>query len=120
MPILSSHRIFVIEDADGEVGNRIFRGYLLSSQVHKANYYNDHFPRNIYIRDYSTILARGPGQEREAFINLSDCYTIEESRMNQEHGGLWKGHAKQEFIEFIDKIVSDISQGKSTQETYWL
>ena len=120
MPITSPHRIFIIEDATGEVGNRIFKGYLLSSRVHKANYNNKGFPKNIYIKDYATILARGPEHNTEAFINLSDLYTIEERRIDPANGGLWKGHAKQEFIDFIDKAVADIAQGKFTGDTYWL
>jgi hypothetical protein len=118
--ILSPHRIFIIEDATGEIGNRVFRGYLMSSQVRKANYYNKGFPNNIYIKDYSTILDRGPKREAEVFINLSDCYTIEEAKMDRESSGLWKGHAKPEFISFIDKAVADIASGKSVKDTYWL
>jgi hypothetical protein len=59
---------------------------------------------NVYIKDYSTILARGPKRTDEAFINLSDRYTVEESKMNREDSGLWKGHATQEFIDFMYKI----------------
>ena len=114
------HRIFIIEDATGEPGNRIFRGYLMSSKVRKANYYNEHFPNNIYINDYSTILARGPKREEEAFINLSDLYTIEEARMDQERGGLWKGHATQEFIDFIDEAAKELQDGKSISQKYWI
>ena len=120
MPIQSPHRIFIIEDATGTIGNRIFRGYLLSSQVRKANYYNKGFPKNIYISDYSSILAKGPQHSTEVFINLSDCYTIEESLMDREIGGFWKGHASQGFIDFIDKTVADIESGKSVENTYWL
>lgn len=120
MPVTAPHRIFIIEDAEGQVGSRIFKGYLLSSQVRKANYHNETFPRNLYIEDYSTILARGPMLHKEAFINLSDLYIIEESLMDFSGGGLWKGHANQEFINFIDKAITDIAQGKSTKNTYWL
>ena len=120
LDILSPHRIFIIEDAVGEIGNRVFRGYLMSSQVRKANYYNKSFPNNIYIKDYSAILAKGPGQEAEVFINLSDCYTIEEAKMDRESGGLWKGHAKPEFINFIDRTLTDIAEGRSVENTYWL
>ena len=119
LPIQTPHRVFVIEDAVGQVGNRIFKGYLLSSQKGKANYYNKKFPNNIYIKDYSTILARGPHRETEAFINLSDLYTIEERLMDLE-ASVWKGHATQEFIDFVDKAVKDITEGKSTHETYWI
>lgn len=119
MPILSPHRIFVVEDATGDPGNRIFKGYLMSSQVRKANYYNKTFPNNIYIGDYATILSRGAPSHKEAFINLSDLYVIEESKMDRE-SSLWKGHAKQEFISFIDKAVTDIASGKSVKDTYWL
>lgn len=120
MNIESPHRIFVIEDATGELGNRIFKGYLLSSQVRKANYYDRHFPNNLYINDYSTIIARGPRREGEAFINLSDLYTVYESRMDLEHTNLWKGHVKQEFIDFIEAAVNDIKAGKSVGNKYWI
>ena len=120
MPILSPHRVFIVEDADGQIGSRIFRGYLLSSQVSKANYYNQGFPNNIYIEDYATILARGPENHREAFINLSDLYEIDESLMDFETGGIWKGHATQEFIDFIDKAMADMNSGKSIKNTYWI
>jgi hypothetical protein len=119
MPIESPHRVFIIEDAEGPVGERIFKGYLLSSQIRKANYHNKEFPRNLYIQDYSTILARGPALHKEAFINLSDLYVIEESKMISDRG-MWKGHATQEFISFIDKAIADLQAGKSTEETYWL
>ena len=120
MPILSPHRVFIVEDAVGQIGNRLFRGYLLSSQVRKANYYNEAFPNNIYIDDYASILARGAPNHREAFINLSDLYEIEESLMDRENTSLWKGHAKQEFIEFIERATADIAEGKSVKNTYWL
>lgn len=120
IPISSPHRIFIVEDATGEVGDRIFKGYLMSSQVRKANYYNKGFPNNIYIEDYATVLSRGAPNHREAFINLSDLYVIEERLMDREGSSLWKGHAKPEFIEFIDQAVEDIKQGKSVTETYWL
>ncbi len=120
LPIQSPHRVFVIEDAVGPVGDRVFKGYLLSSKVDKANYYNSRFPNNIYIKDYSTILARGPLREAEAFINLSDLYTIEERLMDLDRGGIWKGHATQEFIDFIDKAVEDLNNGKSIKDTYWI
>ena len=120
MPIETTHRVFIIEDATGEVGSRIFRGYLLSSKIRKANYYNESFPNNIYIKDYATILARGPYRSAEAFINLSDCYTIDESLMDTEHGGFWKGHATQEFIDFIDEASADLRAGKSIGDKYWI
>lgn len=120
MNIESPHRIFMIEDATGEVGSRIFRGYLMSSQVRKANYYNDHYPNNVYINDYSTILARGPQRDTEAFINLSDLYTIREDRMDLEHGSLWKGHASQEFINFIADASEDIRNGIDISDRYWI
>ena len=37
MNIETPHRIFIIENATGEPGNRIFRGYLLSSQIGRAH-----------------------------------------------------------------------------------
>lgn len=120
LPVISPHRIFIIEDATGEIGNRVFKGYLISSQVHKANYYNKGFPNNVYIEDYSTILSRGPQKFDEVFINLSDRYTIEEASMDRESSGLWKGHATQEFIDFVDKAIEDLNNGKSIVDTFWL
>jgi hypothetical protein len=120
MDVMSPHRIFIVEDATGEYGSRIFKGYLLSSQVRKANYYNDHFPDNIYIDNYSTILAKGPQHDTEAFIKLSDLYVIDEQRMDRSHGGFWKGHAKQEFIDFIDAAAATRRSGKAIGNLHWI
>ncbi len=119
MPILSEHRVYVVEDVTGEYGSRTFKGYLLSSRVQKANYYNKKFPNNIYIENYSSILAKGPANDKEAFINLADLYEIDERLMNRE-SSLWKGHAKQSFIDFIDNAVAAKSRGESTEEIFWL
>ena len=120
MDIISPHRIFIIEDAVGKVGERVFKGYLLSSQVRKANKNNKNFPNNIYIENYSTILARGAANDREAFLNLSDLYVIEESRMDTSKGGFWKGHATQEFIHFIDTAIAAKNEGKSLTNYCWV
>ena len=120
MNVTSPHRIFIIEDASGKYGSRIFKGYLLSSQTRKANFYNEHFPNNIYIDDYATILAKGPQHNTEAFINLSDLYVIEERRMDRSHGGFWKGHAKQEFIDFIDSAAKSLRSGESIGSMHWI
>ena len=120
MDIISHHRIFIIEDAVGEVGERVFKGYLLSSQVRKANKNNKNFPNNIYIENYSTILARGAANDREAFLNLSDLYVIEESKMDTSRGGFWKGHATQEFIHFIDTAIAAKNEGKSLTNYCWV
>jgi hypothetical protein len=120
MDVISPHRIFIIEDAVGDPGNRIFRGYLLSSKVWKANKNNENFPNNIYIEDYSTILARGPYKAGEVFLNLSDLYVIEESRMDISKGGFWKGHATQEFIHFIDTAIAAKNEGKPLTNYCWI
>ena len=120
MDIMSLHRIFIIEDAVGEVGERVFKGYLLSSQVRKANKNNKNFPNNIYIENYSTILARGAANDKEAFLNLSDLYVIEESKMDTSRGGFWKGHATQEFINFIDAAIAAKNEGKPLTNYCWV
>ena len=120
LPIESPHRVFIIEDATGEFGNRVFRGYLMSSQIRKANYYNKHFPNNVYINNYGSIINRGAPKDAEVFINLSDLYTVRETDMDRESTSLWKGHATQEFIDFIDKARKDLSTGKSIENTYWI
>ena len=120
MDIISPHRIFIIEDAVGEVGERVFKGYLLSSQVRKANKNNKNFPNNIYIENYSTILARGAANDKEAFLNLSDLYVIEENKMDTSRGGFWKGHATQEFINFIDAAIAAKNEGKPLTNYCWV
>ena len=120
MDIISPHRIFIIEDAVGEVGERVFKGYLLSSQVRKANKNNKNFPNNIYIENYSTILARGAANDKEAFLNLSDLYVIEESKMDTSRGSFWKAHATQEFINFIDAAIAAKNEGKPLTNYCWV
>lgn len=119
MRIQAPHRIYLIERAKGPIGNRTFKGYLLSSKVAKANYFNKRFPHNIYIEDYGTILAAGPVAHKQAFINLGDLYTIKESKLSQT-GGLWKGKASQEFIDFIDDAISKLEADEYIGDKYWL
>lgn len=118
-PITSPHRIYVIEGMSGEPGNRQLRGYLLSSNVRKANYLNEYYPNNIYISDYATILAKGAGPNKDAFINLIDLYTINEADLASA-SGTWKGRANAEFIRFIDKAVQRIANGESNANTFWI
>lgn len=117
--ILTPHRVFIIEDVTGEPGHRIFKSYLISSRVEKANYNNKKFPNNIYINNYASILAKGPRYDTKNLINLSDLYIIKEEEID-EHSFLWKGHATQEFIEFIDSTVNKIKNGQDTANIYWL
>jgi hypothetical protein len=120
MDITSPHRIFIIEDSEGDLGNRIFKGYLLSSQVRKANYYNSKYPNNIYIDNYGTIIERGPQTHCEAFINLSDLYVIQENQMDPEASSLWKGRVTPEFINFIDSAVESLNKGESIAHYHWM
>ena len=119
LDILTPHRVFIIEDVTGEPGHRIFKGYLISSRIEKANYNNKKFPNNIYIDNYASILAKGPRYNTKNLINLSDLYVIKEEEID-EHSSLWKGHATQEFIEFIDNTVNKIKNGQDTANIYWL
>ena len=119
LEILTPHRVFIIEDATGEPGHRIFNGYLISSRIEKANYNNKKFPNNIYINNYASILAKGLRYNTKNLINLSDLYVIKEEEIDK-HSSLWKGHATQEFIEFIDNTVNKIKNGQDTSNIYWL
>jgi len=116
--ILTPHRVYIIEDAVGKPGSRTFRGYLISSKVEKANYYNKKFPNNIYIQNYDTILEKGKRFFSENLINLADLYTIEESKISVD-STIWKGHAKDEFIDFIDEVALKIKNGEDTSNIYW-
>ncbi len=119
LDILTPHRVFIIENAIGEPGHRIFKGYLISSRIEKANYNNKKFPNNIYIDNYASIIAKGPCYNTKNLINLSDLYVIKEEEID-EHSSLWKGHATQEFIDFIDDTVNKIKNGQDTTNIYWL
>jgi len=118
MSIESPHRVFIIENATGAPGHRIFKGYLLSSRVEKANYNNKKFPNNLYIDNYASIISKGPTYEVASIINLSDLYTIKEEEID-ERSTLWKGHATQEFIDFIDNAISKLNSGQSIANMYW-
>ena len=82
-PIRGAHRILIISSFyNGD--NNTFKGYLLSSKVAKSNINNKKFPNNIYIKDYSTILERGPKYHKEAFIKVDDL--VEFTKDNLESG----------------------------------
>ena len=89
------------------------------TSIENANYNNKKFPNNIYINNYASILAKGPRYNTKNLINLSDLYVIKEEEID-EHSSLWKGHATQEFIEFIDSTVNKIKNGQDTSNIYWL
>ena len=72
------------------------------------------------LKDTENTLARGVANDREAFLNLSDLYIIEESKMDTSRGGFWKGHATQEFIHFIDTAIAAKNEGKSLTSYCWV
>lgn len=117
--ILSPHRIFVVDTVEEDNGNHLYKGYLISSQQHKANYYNKNFPKNIYISNFGDALERGPKLDKPGFINLSDKYIVDESRLSTD-SSLWKGHVSSAFWQFIKRLEEKIKNNEDVSQEYWI
>lgn len=114
--IMSPHRILVItaKRLSGDVME--YEGYLLSSKVSKSNKYGK-YPNNIYIKDYSTILAKGSPAAKEAFIRVDDLVRFTSKDLSTS--GTWKGSISNEFGEFLYKCIRNYRTGKSNADMYW-
>ena len=98
------HRILIITKIDKKDNNDIYYGYLLSSNVKKANK-NSKFSNNIYINNYSTILDRGPKNSKEAIIKIDDLRSF--TKNNFSKSGTYKGTVTDEFFDFILKCADN-------------
>lgn len=112
------HRILIINkinQADGELPK--YNGYLLSSNMNKANKNNPKFPNNIYISDYATILKKGNPISKPAIIKVDSLIEFDHSSFSSS--GTWKGHVTDEFFNFIKTCADNYRSNKSNAEMFW-
>lgn len=110
------HRILVItaRKLSGDVME--YEGYLLSSKINKSNKYSK-YQNNIYIKNYSSILAKGAPADKEAFIRVDDLVKFDSRDLSAR--GTWKGAINDEFREFLYQCVKNYRSGNSNAEMYW-
>lgn len=113
------HRVVIIRSKETDKEGVIrYEGFLLSSKVQKSNKYNSHYPNNIYIEDYSSILYRGTPQHKEAFIRVDDIVRFTSKDLDTR--GSWKGSVKYPFLTFLKNCYQNYKSGKSNVNKYWL
>ena len=113
----SAHRILVVSIIENDNGKVVYKGYILSSQLHKANKYGG-YPNNIYIKNYGTILAGGAKSDKEAFIRVDDVVSF--TKDDLDVSGFWKGEVTEEFLKFIKKCRENYLKNPNLNKTvYW-
>ena len=110
------HRILIVTKIEKKSDNISYGGYLLSSNVKKANK-NSKYSNNIYINNYSTILAKGPKINKEAIIKVDNIRTFDKS--NLDVSGNYKGTVTDEFFNFILKCASNYKNNRSNKDIFW-
>lgn len=111
------HRILIISTVTKRGQNKIYRGYLLSSKIDKANINNEKFPNNIYIKNYATILERGNRINKEAIIKVDSIKEFDKSSFS--NSGTYKGTVTREFLDFVEKCASNYKNGISNRHMIW-
>ena len=114
-PSSGIHRILIITKIENKE-NPIYRGYILSSNVSKANK-NSRYSNNIYINDYSTILEYGPRYNKEAIIKLDELKEF--TRANFSSSGTYKGTVTEEFFNFILSCIRNMKTNTSNKNIFW-
>ena len=104
------HRVLVITSKKDDNGIMNYRGFELSSKVNKSNI-NSHYVNNLYIKDYSTILAKGTGPSIEAIIRVDDLVKLNSKDLSPT--GTYKGQVSNEFLQFVQKAYNNYRSGRS-------
>lgn len=112
------HRVLVITSKKDEDGVVQYRGFELSSKVHKSNKYSKYY-NNLYIKDYTSILASGGGSPIEAIIRVDDL--VKFSSKDLSPTGSLKGKVTDEFMQFVKKAYMNYDSGRSKDNAtmYW-
>lgn len=115
---VTGHKILVITSKRDEDGVVHYRGFELSSKVHKSNKYGRYY-NNLYIKDYNTILASGGGSPIEAIIRVDDLVKFNSKDLSPT--GTLKGRVTDEFLQFVQKAYSNYTSGRSKDNAtmYW-
>lgn len=110
----SPHYVVVVRGYENEE----FSGYLMSSNVDKANINNSDKPvyyDSIFIRNTSSILYKGHIKSMPGFINVGDLITFTKDDLKESW---FKGKVSYEFLNFVLKAARDAGTGKN-KEVFW-
>lgn len=113
---IGPHRILIITKKESKDGNTVYKGFLLSSKVNKANIHS-RYENNIYIKNYGTILDRGNKIDKEAIIRIDDVRTF--TKDNFSSSGTYKGTVTDEFFDFIRKCAYNLLHNISNKNMTW-
>ena len=111
-----THRILIITKKDNQENNPVYSGYILSSNINKANKYSK-YENNIYIKNYSTILQTGAKNDKEAIIKLDELKSFTKDAFSAS--GTYKGTVTDEFFNFILSCIQNIKRNITNKEITW-
>ena len=105
--LTGAHMIFIVsassKNTDGSID---YSGYLLSSQIHKANI-NSRYVNNIYFDNFNSILdgnfvntRTSPVKNTPGIIKVDEIVSCN-SKTDLSSSGVLKGIASREFVNFI-------------------
>lgn len=107
-----NHRIVITNTNN----NGRYEGYLLSSQIQKANINDPKYPNNIFIEHYNTILKIDNGIDKPAFIRVDDLVRFKQSQLSS---GCYKGTVKPEFLKFLNQCIDNYKNGIDNSKMIW-
>lgn len=114
----SGHKIIVITSKNGENGVVYYRGFALTSNINNSNKDKNGYPNKLYIKNYGTILDRGPKTSMEAAVNINDLVKCNSRDLSPT--GTYKGHVTDEFLQFLQTGYSNWKSHKDNSGHQWL
>lgn len=111
------HKLLLITGTLYENSILSYEGYIISQDVPAANIRNREYPKNIYIKNYQTILKTGIKVEREAIIDLA--VKIVAGDEDFEIDSPLKGRCRKVFMGFVKKELTKIENDIDTSGDSW-
>ena len=111
--IISGHRILVISRVDKDT----YKGFIMSSKVDKANKYNKHFPNNLFVNNYNDILIKGPLKNCSIIVAVDNLVSFNRNELSEK--GSFKGHVKDNFLQFVLNGYNNYLNGISNKNMFW-
>lgn len=111
------HKLLLITGTLYENNILRYEGYIISQDVQAANIRNREYPKNIYIKNYQTILKTGIKVEREAIISLDDKIVAGDEDFEKDNP--LKGHCRKVFMGFVRNEISKMEKDIDTSGDSW-
>ena len=113
---ISGHKVYIITSLIDPENGPEFEGFVMSSQVQKANVNNPKYPANILIKNYGSILTKN-SYNKDIIIKIDQRFELDSS--NFVAYGALQGQCKEAFKKFLNAVVLKYENGKDTSNDYW-